>query len=40
MPEPICPECAAAKCRNCDGTAWDFEADAETVCACRGVSHD
>lgn len=29
-----CPECAAGKCRNCDGTAWDDSADELTGCAC------
>lgn len=41
MPEPaICPECRAGKCINCDGEAWDDEADAPTVCACAEAGHD
>lgn len=30
----ICPECAAGKCRNCDGTTWDDTTDAPTTCPC------
>lgn len=28
----ICPECVAGKCGNCDGSAWDNEADEMVVC--------
>lgn len=37
--DPICPECAAGKHPNCDGTAWDFDADELTTCACAGRNH-
>jgi hypothetical protein len=30
-----CPECRAGKHRNCDGTAWDVEADALVDCPCN-----
>lgn len=39
-PEPtpaVCPECAAGKHGNCDGTAWDLVADELTTCSC---AHD
>ena len=29
-----CPECAAGKHRNCDGTTWDRATDALTTCPC------
>lgn len=29
-----CPECAAGKCRNCDGQTWDHERDEPGVCPC------
>ena len=31
----ICPECHAGKHRNCDGTAWDVDADEPTTCGCE-----
>lgn len=31
----VCPECEQGKHGNCDGTAWDDNADAETECGCR-----
>jgi hypothetical protein len=34
-----CPECAAGKHGNCDGTAWDDAADRVTSCACEFASH-
>lgn len=30
----FCPECKAGKHDNCDGTAWDDQADEETACPC------
>lgn len=30
----ICPECRNGKHQNCDGQAWDEEADELTVCEC------
>lgn len=30
----ICPECAAGKHDNCDGTAWDTHQDEPTDCSC------
>lgn len=36
---PICPECAAGKHDNCDGTAWDTDADQSTRCACAAADH-
>lgn len=33
--QAICPECAAGKHPNCDGTAWDHERDELTTCQCR-----
>ncbi len=36
-PDPtpaVCPECAAGKHGNCDGTAWDLVADELTTCSC------
>jgi hypothetical protein len=32
---PVCPECEAGKCGNCDGTAWDKVRDEEAVCTCQ-----
>jgi hypothetical protein len=29
-----CPECAAGKHTNCDGTTWDNVTDAPTACPC------
>jgi hypothetical protein len=40
-----CPECAAGKHANCDGTTWDTATDALTSCPCftatieRGEDH-
>lgn len=36
---PICPECAAKKCQNCEGQAWDNAADEPTACACAVAGH-
>lgn len=39
-PEPtpaVCPECAAGKHGNCDGTAWDLVADELTTCSCTNT---
>lgn len=36
-PEPtswVCPECEQGKHRNCNGTAWDFDADELVPCGC------
>lgn len=30
----ICPECGQGKHGNCDGWAWDFDADEKTQCQC------
>ena len=30
----LCPECEQGKHGNCDGTAWDDEADQECACEC------
>lgn len=35
----FCPECAAGKHQNCDGTAWDHEADEPTTCTCPAAEH-
>lgn len=35
----VCPECRAGKHPNCDGTAWDVEADGPTVCTCHTLDH-
>lgn len=36
MPElPPCPECAAGKHRNCDGSTWDPDLDLPVPCPCR-----
>lgn len=35
----FCPECSQGKHGNCDGTAWDNEADAPTACTCPDPSH-
>lgn len=35
----VCPECRAGKHRNCDGTAWDDEADQATRCTCADHDH-
>lgn len=34
MPEPICPECAAGKHRNCTGWALDETTDEVVACGC------
>lgn len=34
MDAPICPECRQGKHMNCDGHAWDDEADRLTDCGC------
>lgn len=36
---PVCPECAAGKHTNCDGTAWDTATDAPTTCTCTHPTH-
>lgn len=30
----VCPECRAGAHKNCDGSAWCFEDDRPTECAC------
>lgn len=35
----FCPECAAGKHVNCQGEAWDQEADEPTLCTCPGLEH-
>jgi hypothetical protein len=37
---PICPECLAGKCGNCDGQAWDDATDEPAPCACTEEVHD
>lgn len=32
-----CPECEQGKHGNCDGWAWDFDADEKTQCQCPEV---
>lgn len=34
MTGSVCPECRAGKCRNCDGTSWDEQADKQVTCPC------
>lgn len=34
-----CPECAAGKCYNCPGDAWDDEADELVDCPCYADGH-
>lgn len=34
-----CPECAAGKCGNCSGEAWDTGADEPTHCPCALLAH-
>lgn len=34
MSVAVCPECAAGKHGNCDGSAWDFLTDEPTSCPC------
>ena len=36
---PICPECAAGKCGNCDGTALDPVDDMIVECDCHVDGH-
>lgn len=36
---PVCPECAAEKHANCDGTAWDNELDCHVACECAARGH-
>lgn len=33
----VCPECEQGKHANCDGWAWDFDADEKTQCQCPAV---
>jgi len=33
----VCPECEQSKHGNCDGWAWDFDADEKTQCQCTEV---
>lgn len=35
----FCRECAEGKHPNCDGTAWDNEADAPAECTCPDRGH-
>jgi len=35
----ICPECEVGKHGNCNGQAWDHDADARTICQCPDRSH-
>jgi hypothetical protein len=35
----ICPECRQGKHDNCDGTAYDIEADALVRCLCVDSPH-
>lgn len=34
-----CPECDQGKHGNCDGTAWDVEADDRIECPCAAAGH-
>lgn len=34
-----CPECAAGKHDNCDGTAWDAARDERATCPCADNRH-
>jgi hypothetical protein len=36
---PSCPECAAGKCGNCDGTTWDLTVDEPATCPCSARQH-
>jgi hypothetical protein len=36
----LCPECAARKHGNCDGTAWSVTADRAVPCPCDDPSHE
>lgn len=33
----VCPECGQGKCGNCNGWAWNFDADEKTQCQCPEV---
>jgi hypothetical protein len=35
----FCPECSAGKHPNCQGEAWDTEADAPVPCTCPDREH-
>lgn len=35
----VCPECDQGKHRNCNGTAWDFDADELVACGCPDEAH-
>lgn len=35
----FCRECSEAKHLNCDGTAWDNEADTPAPCTCPAPVH-
>lgn len=35
-----CPECAAGKCINCDGIAYDSSKDELVECDCRKAGHN
>jgi hypothetical protein len=37
--ENVCPDCAAGKCANCTGEAWDLDADAPVECLCERIAH-
>ena len=37
-PDP-CPECAAGKHGNCDGTAWSVDEDCASICPCAAADH-
>lgn len=39
MSSAVCPECRTGKHPNCDGTAWDDDADSLTLCTCTGIDH-
>jgi len=39
VPEP-CPECAAGKHGNCDGSTWNNATDDFDVCPCWAAGHD
>lgn len=38
--EATCPECAAGKHGNCDGTALDSLTDRLTECRCQARGHE
>jgi hypothetical protein len=35
----FCRECSEGKHPNCDGSAWDNDADAEAPCTCPDPHH-